>query len=264
MSEQLIQLDGIDGGEGFSFGKTAEDYAKYRDIYPDSFYKTLLGYQIGTAGQTVLDLATGSGVLPRKMNPYGAKWTGADISEEQIKMAKELSKNLCIEYIVCPADVIPLPDNSFDAVTACQCFWYFPEKTALPEIRRVLKKGGRFAILFMMPLAAESDIVRKSEELVLKYNPSWSGAGYKRTKPAKRSWDGELFQSIELVDYTENLEFTRESWCGRMKSCRGIGASLTPELVDQYDREHFNALTEIAGETLSIPHQCIFEIYSAI
>lgn len=32
-------------------------------------------------GQTVLDLGTGTGVLPRNMHKYGAKWIGTDISQ---------------------------------------------------------------------------------------------------------------------------------------------------------------------------------------
>ena len=40
----------------------------------------------------MLDLATGTGVLPRGMQKYGAKWTGADISENQIKYARLLSE----------------------------------------------------------------------------------------------------------------------------------------------------------------------------
>ena len=260
----MIHLDGIDGGKGFDFGKTAKDYAKYRDIYPEAFFQRLHSYGIGTAGQNVLDLGTGSGVLPRSMIQYGAAWTGADISEGQIAMARELSADAGIDYIVCPADAIPAPDGTFDAVTACQCFWYFPEETAIPEIRRVLKPGGRFAILFMMHLADQSPIVRKSEELVLKYNPGWSGAGYKRAELPKRPWVGDGFKAAALYDYLEEVTFTREGWRGRMKSCRGIGASLPPETADQYDQEHHAALCGMAGETFSIPHQFIFEIYDVI
>ena len=39
-------------------------------------------------GQRVLDIGTGTGVLPRNMYKYGAKWTGTDISPEQIEQAK--------------------------------------------------------------------------------------------------------------------------------------------------------------------------------
>lgn len=46
----------------------------------------------------VLDTGTGTGVLPRHMHRYGAKWTGADISENQIEQAKILSAGMNIDY----------------------------------------------------------------------------------------------------------------------------------------------------------------------
>ena len=75
----------IDGGKPFDWGRTSEDYAKYRDIYPPEFYRRILDRGLCRDGQRVLDLGTGTGVLPRNLYAYGARWTGVDISEEQIR-----------------------------------------------------------------------------------------------------------------------------------------------------------------------------------
>ena len=32
----------IDGGKAFDWGKTSEDYARYRDIYPPIFYRKII------------------------------------------------------------------------------------------------------------------------------------------------------------------------------------------------------------------------------
>ena len=32
----------IDGGKAFDFGRTSEDYAKFRDIYPQEFYDKIV------------------------------------------------------------------------------------------------------------------------------------------------------------------------------------------------------------------------------
>lgn len=32
----------IDGGKAFDWGRTSEEYAKYRDIYPKEFYQKIL------------------------------------------------------------------------------------------------------------------------------------------------------------------------------------------------------------------------------
>lgn len=78
----------IDAGKAFDWGRTSKEYAKYRDIYPEEFYKKIVDRGLCVKGQKVLDLGTGTGVLPRNMYKYGAEWVGTDISPEQIEQAK--------------------------------------------------------------------------------------------------------------------------------------------------------------------------------
>lgn len=115
----------IDGGQPFDWGKTSLDYAKFRDIYPLEFYEKMICRNLCVNGQNVLDLGTGTGVLPRNMYHYGAKWTATDISENQIEQAKLLSQDLDIAYHVVPAEDINFAADSFDVITACQCFFLF-------------------------------------------------------------------------------------------------------------------------------------------
>lgn len=93
----------IDGGKAFDWGRTSAYYAKFRDIYPQEFYGRIIGRDLCVNGQRVLDLGTGTGVLPRNMYRYGAKWTGTDISENQIEQAKILSRGMDIDYYALPA-----------------------------------------------------------------------------------------------------------------------------------------------------------------
>lgn len=62
----------IDDGKPFDWGKTSSDYAKFRDIYPAEFYQKIICRNLCISGQSVLDLGTGTGVLPRNMYHYGA------------------------------------------------------------------------------------------------------------------------------------------------------------------------------------------------
>ena len=95
-----ITDNNIDGGKAFDWGKTSADYAKFRDIYPQEFYDKIIKRKLCVKGQTVLDIGTGTGVIPRNMYRYGAKWIGTDISENQIEQAKILSKGMDIDYYV--------------------------------------------------------------------------------------------------------------------------------------------------------------------
>ncbi len=241
----MISNKNIDNGNGFDWGLASKDYAKYRDIYPDLFYRKLAEAGLCISGQKVLDLGTGTGVLPRNMAKYGADFVGADISENQIKEARRLTEaaGLNIEYVVAAAENFVFPDNTFDVVTACQCFMYFDTAVAMPRIHRALKPGGHFVVLFMAWLPSESSIAKTSEELVLKYNPDWTGGGMRRKKINVPDGFGDLFEVAGTDLYDVDVTFTRETWHGRMKACRGIGASsLSAEKTAAWEKEHLSFL----------------------
>lgn len=244
----------IDGGKEFDWGRTSADYAKFRDIYPDEFYERIVKRGLCVNGQRVLDLGTGTGVLPRNMLKYGAKWTGVDISENQIEQAKRLSEGMDIDYYVMSAEGLNFPDGEFDVITACTCFFYFDHTVLFPKLYRMLKPHGRVLVLFMAWLPSEDKIAAASERLVLKYNPEWSGAGETMHPAFVPDCYLKDFKIAFREEYPLLIAFTRESWNGRMKACRGVGASLSPEEIAKWEEEHLRLLSEIAPERFDIKH----------
>lgn len=249
----------IDNGKEFDWGRASSDYKKYRDIYPEEFYERIVNLGFCVKGQKVLDLGTGTGVLPRNMYKYGAEFTGSDIAANQIEAARELSEDMDIDYIVAGADSDKFKSHYFDVVTAVQCFMYFDKETVLPNIYRVLKNDGHLLILFMSYLPLESEIANMSEKLILKYNPDWNGAGYQPKKDDTKNkinpkWCGNMFTLVDKFGYRVDIEFTRESWNGRMKACRGIGASsLAEDKISAWEREHTEYLNT-QPDKFYIPH----------
>ncbi len=244
----------IDGGKAFDFGKISSDYAKYRDIYPPIFYEKIIGRGLCVRGQRVLDLGTGTGVLPRNMVRYGAKWTGTDISENQIGQARRLSEGMDIDYLAVSAERLAFPADTFDAVTACQCFWYFDHELLAPKLEKLLKPDGRLLLLYMAWLPFEDEVARASEDLVLKYNPRWSGAGETMHPIVVPAWYDGAFETVYHEEYRLKVPFTRDSWNGRMKACRGVGASLSTEETAEWEREHKKLLESIAPERFDVLH----------
>lgn len=246
----------IDGGAAFDFGKTAADYARFRDIYPPAFYDAILSRGYCTARQSVLDLGTGTGVLPRCLYAHGAQWCGTDIAPEQIAQAKRLAAEagMHIDFRTASAEETDYPDASFDAVTACQCFWYFDPARAYPNIVRMLKPNGTLLLLYMAWLPFEDDIAAQSEQLISRYNPAWTGCG-ETVHPIHIP--DEALRYFTLAEHSEfrlPVHFTREGWHGRMRACRGVGASLPPEQIARWDAEHRALLERIAPEEFEIRH----------
>ncbi|MBQ8922024.1 MAG: class I SAM-dependent methyltransferase [Oscillospiraceae bacterium] len=252
-----IQLHGIDGGNPFDFGKTSADYAKYRDIYPPQFYQALTGRRLCVKGQRVLDLGTGTGVLPRFLYHTGAEFVGTDISAEQIAEAKRLAaeQQMQITFLAAPAEALPFPEGSFDVITACQCFWYFDHAAIAPKLAGLLKPGGRLAVLQMEWLPFEDDLAMASESLVLQYNPGWTGGGYHRAPVWIPEDYAAYFEPESAEQFDLHVPFTRESWHGRMRACRGVGASLTGEKLAEWEHAHMAMLMQKAPESFTVLHE---------
>lgn len=251
-----ISKSNIDAGKAFDWGKASADYAKYCDIYPQEFYEKIISRKLCTKGQKCLDLGTGTGVLPRNLYGYGAQWTGTDISENQVAFAKALSEKegMNIDYYAVSAEDIDYPDDSFDVITACQCFFYFDHEKVLPNLARMLKPNGRLLILYMAWLPFEDKIAGESEKLVLKYNPKWSGAGETMHPIVLPVCASETFEVTHEEVFRLNVPFTRESWHGRMRACRGVGASLNAQELAMWDKEHRCLLEKTTPEQFEIAH----------
>ena len=251
-----MQFTDIDNGKTFDWGNTSKDYAKYRDIYPDEFYQFILDLGLCKDGQMVLDIGTGTGVLPRNMYRYGAKWIGTDISDNQIEQAKLLASEngMDIEFFTCPAEEVDYPDDTFDVITVCQCIWYLNAKEITKSFARMLKPGGKLLILYMGWLPYEDPVAGRSEEIILKHNPNWSSYG-DMVHPVYVP--EELFSCFDKVlqkEFRVDIPFTREGWHGRMRACRGVGAAMNESQLRAWNEEHMQMLNETAPEVFNVKH----------
>ena len=50
------------------------------------------------------------------------------------------------------------------------------------------------------------------------------------------------------------VRFTRESWNGRMRACRGVGASLSDSEIAMWEKEHIELLKRIAPNEFDVCH----------
>ena len=99
-------------------------------------------------GERVLDIACGTGVAARlaaeQVAPTGTV-VGIDQHPGMLEVARRTSPD--VEWHQGPAEDLPLPDESFNAVVCSLGFQFFADKAkALEEMRRVLLPGGRAAL----------------------------------------------------------------------------------------------------------------------
>jgi ubiquinone/menaquinone biosynthesis C-methylase UbiE len=257
-----VKLRQIDNEREFDWSKTTDDYSMYRTEYPQSLFDILTALGVGLPGQRILDLGTGTGALARALARGGAKVTGVDISGSQIFAATKLAEQerLQIEFLTCAAEDMNFDSSSFEVVTAAQAWIYFDTGLVIPKILRLLVHDGCLALTHVQWLPRKNKIARETERLILKYNPDWTGAGYKGDiRPVLKSVRDDFdLRTFHVVN--ELIEFTRESWRGRIRACRAIGAALPPADLARFDDDHEKLLERTAPERFTILHQIAVHI----
>ena len=98
------------------------------------------------AGDRLLDLACGTGDLSELAVKRGATVIGADFAREMLRGARR--RGIAAAFVQGDAEALPLPDASVDVVTCGFALRNFGSLDgALGEIARVLRPGGRIALL---------------------------------------------------------------------------------------------------------------------
>ncbi|MFE7741456.1 class I SAM-dependent methyltransferase [Nocardia sp. NPDC057455] len=129
-----------------SFGAHAAAYAEHRPDYPAAAIRWALAPVADRRPPVVLDLGAGTGKLTQGLLAAGASVIAV---EPDAHMLAELIRRFPdVTARAGTAEVIPLRDDSVDAIIAGQAFHWFDLDRAYPEFLRVLRPGGVLAGLW--------------------------------------------------------------------------------------------------------------------
>jgi len=129
-------------GRELSFDRVADEYERTRPGYPPELLEQVpLG-----ADSAVLDLGAGTGKLSRVLAERFRRVTAVEPLANMRKMLERVVPE--VDAVEGTAERIPLDDQSVDGVFAAQAFHWFDKSAALPEIARVLRAAGIFAIVW--------------------------------------------------------------------------------------------------------------------
>lgn len=104
-------------------------------------------------GWTMLDVGCGGGATLKRLlkRSRGCQVYGIDISQESVEKARKVNAEWIDKQVHVTqgsAEYLPYDNNMFNLVTAVETIYFWPHLPhCLQEVRRVLKPGGKFAIL---------------------------------------------------------------------------------------------------------------------
>lgn len=125
-----------------AFSRGVAAYRRARPTYPDEAVRWLVPHD----ARQVLDLAAGTGKLTERLVALGFDTVAVEPSDAM--RAELVDATPGARALAGSAEDIPLPDASVDAVVVGQAWHWFTQERALPEIRRVLRPGGRLGVVW--------------------------------------------------------------------------------------------------------------------
>jgi SAM-dependent methyltransferase len=219
---------------GSSFGAVAAAYAEHRPDYPaDAVRWCVAPTGRALAGLRVLDLGAGTGKLTAVLVGLGAEVTAVEPDDA---MLAELRRQVpSARALHGPAEAIPLPHGSVDAVLCGQSMHWFDMSRALPEIARVLVPGGALGALWN----SDDDRVEWVAGLQI------VTAGAASPTLSARRMDGAAFGrdqfGVDLFTATERAEFPNPQPQTTEKLIATLGTHSQVLVMDPAERDRLLA-----------------------
>lgn len=205
------------------FGKNAEKYAKSTSHAKGKDLDILVNLLQLQTGYKAIDLAAGTGFTSVALATRIESVVAYDMTSEMLDEARKFASSEGvnnIEFRNGDVQDLPFGDETFDIATCRRAAHHFQDKKAfLSEVKRTLKKGGRFGLSDMA--APEDDIHNLFNGMEKFRDSSHVGA------ESVSSWESLVKESglniVKIERMDERIEFSKWLYPVALDSEEGKG-----------------------------------------
>jgi SAM-dependent methyltransferase len=228
-----------------SFGAHADAYERARPEWPQEAARWL----VPAEARFVVELGAGTGKLTRALAQVAPRLLAVEPDARMLAVLREHG----LEGVEGSAEAIPVGDGEADAVVAGSSFHWFDLEAALPEIRRVLRPGGRLAFGWNHRDTSHPAVARMSDRI---YAVRPEGTGWRRRDWVAAVTEAGLFRGVEHTRFPLVLELPRAALDDHLLSYSGLAS-----LADDVRRNLFDEIGALLdadpslrrGDRLALP-----------
>lgn len=127
---------------GAAFGTGGGRYDAVRPSYPEE----AVDFLVPAGARDAVDVGAGTGILTLQLAARGLSTTAVDPSADMLAQLRR--KSGAAATVLAPAEETGLPDGSFDVATYAQAWHWVDVPRASAETARILRPGGRLALVW--------------------------------------------------------------------------------------------------------------------
>ncbi|MBS2021860.1 MAG: class I SAM-dependent methyltransferase [Deltaproteobacteria bacterium] len=200
------------------FSDRVADYVKHRPGYPREVWECVLGgFPLDSV--VVADIGAGTGISSRGLAELLSGTARVIAVEPNADMRKGAAPDPRVEWHDGTGEATRLPDASVDVIVCAQAFHWMRKDEALAEFKRVLKPGGRVALVWNDRDERDA-ATRRYGELILVASQKHAAAQRFDQFVALR--ESPLFTKFRNVDFQSGQDLDRDGLLGRARSASYI------------------------------------------
>lgn len=222
------------------FSDRAGDYARHRPTYPAPAIDASLDGLGDPARLEVADVGAGTGISARLIAERGPRVTAIEPNDA---MRAAGAPHTNVRWRAATAEASGLPDGSVDLVVCAQAFHWFEPERALAEFHRILRPGGRLALIWNKRDRADP-LTAGYRDAILDVGGE-DPAEQREFDPTLIERSG-LFRDLSLAEFPHEQRLDREGLVGRAMSAsyspkEGPRAARLVALLHDLHRRHVGA-----------------------
>ena len=178
------------------FTSKSDDYFRFRPSYPDAAIDWL---RERCLGEDVVDIGAGTGIFTKEILKRFRNVSAVEPNGDMREKFKEFLPDIFCAST--SAEETGAADHSVDLITAAQAFHWFDEEKFKKEAMRILRPGGKVAIIWNTSL--DNDFTSERNCICRKYCPRFQRGYAGKRSPAEGDdfLRHNYFREVEVVAF---------------------------------------------------------------